>query len=250
MAKITCQSSATAQKRATQFFNEKSDYESELLKAQTTLLKVQQDVFRKKRKLVIILEGCDTAGKGGVVRRMAQYLDPRTFHVYGIGKPNGEELGQHYLQRFFARLPNAGEICVFDRSWYGRVLVERVEGLTPEKKWKRAYTEINNLEKMLSDDGVLVLKYLLDLSYHEQGVRFKEREQDPLKSWKMTDEDYRNRKKWDPYQKAFKDMTQRTSTAASPWTVVPADSKWFSRTYILNDICKRAAQFFAVKELQ
>ncbi len=239
MAKIKCQSSTTAQKRATQFFTDKAEYESELLKVQTVLLKVQQDIFRKKRKLIVILEGCDTAGKGGLVRRMSQYLDPRTLHVYGIGKPTSDELAQHYLQRFFARLPNAGEICVFDRSWYGRVLVERVEGLAQEKQWKRAYTEINNFEKMLSDDGVLVLKYLLDLSYQVQGVRFKEREQDPLKSWKMTDEDYRNRKKWDIYQKAFKEMTKRTSTSFSPWTVVPADSKWFCRTYILNDISKR-----------
>ncbi len=239
MAKVICQSSAAAQKRATQFFADKSQYESELLKAQTALLKSQQEIFRTKRKVIIVLEGCDTAGKGGLVRRMAQYLDPRTFHVYGIGKPTSDELAQHYLQRFFARLPNAGEICVFDRSWYGRVLVERVEGLAKADQWKRAYSEINNLEKMLSDDGVLVLKYLLDLSYQEQGRRFKEREQDPLKSWKMTDEDYRNRKKWDAYQKAFKEMTKRTSTSDSPWTVVPADSKWFTRSYILKDISKR-----------
>ena len=239
MAKILCQSSMAAQKRATHFFTEKSDYESQLLKAQTTLLKVQQEIFRSKKKLIIILEGCDTAGKGGLVRRMSQYLDPRTFHVYGIGKPTTDELAQHYLQRFFARLPNAGEICVLDRSWYGRVLVERVEGLAQEKQWRRAYTELNNLEKMLIDDGVLILKYLLDLSFQEQGRRFKEREQDPLKSWKMTEEDYRNRKKWDAYQKAFKDMTKRTSTPLCPWTVVPADSKWFTRAYILNDIANR-----------
>lgn len=242
MSKISCQSSIQAQKNAKEFFTDKADYESELLKAQTALLKVQQAIFRNQKKLVIVFEGCDTAGKGGVVRRMSQHLDPRTFHVYGIGKPTSEEIAQHYLQRFFARLPNRGEICVFDRSWYGRVLVERVEGLADEKQWKRAYGEINNLEKMLCDDGILVLKYLLDISYREQGYRFKEREQNPLKSWKMTEEDYRNRKKWDSYQKAFKDMTKQTSTPISPWTVVPADSKWFSRVYILSDISKRALQ--------
>ncbi len=244
MAQIKCQSSATAQKRATQFFSEKSDYERELLKAQTALLTVQQEIFKRKKKLVIILEGCDTAGKGGLVRRMSQHLDPRTFHVYGIGKPTSDELAQHYLQRFFARLPNAGEICVFDRSWYGRVLVERVEGLAEDKQWQRAYGEINHVEKMLSDDGIVVLKYLLDISYQEQGKRFKEREQDPLKSWKMTEEDYRNRKKWDPYQKAFKDMTKRTSTSISPWSVVPSDSKWFSRVHVLSDIAVRALRLF------
>jgi AMP-polyphosphate phosphotransferase len=242
MAQIKCQSSISAQKKAKEFFKDKEDYEAELLKAQTALLNVQQAIFRKNKKLIVVLEGCDTAGKGGLVRRMSQYLDPRTFHVYGIGKPTSEELAQHYTQRFFARLPNAGEICVFDRSWYGRVLVERVEGLATDKQWKRAYNEINNMEKMLCDDGVVVLKYLLDISYSEQGLRFKEREQDPLKSWKMTDEDYRNRKKWDPYQKAFKEMTKRTSTPQSPWTVVPADSKWFSRVSILSDIAKRGVK--------
>lgn len=244
MKKFRSQLSDSAQKRAQCFFSEKSEYESQLLKAQTELLSLQQMVLRKGRKLVIVLEGADTAGKGGVIRRVSQYLDPRTLHVHGIRKPGLDELGQHYLQRFFLRLPRPGEICIFDRSWYGRVLVERVEGFATPAQWRRAYNEINHFEKMLIDDGILVLKYLLDVSYDEQGLRFKAREQDPLKSWKMTDEDYRNRKKWTLYQTAFKQMRTQTSTRACPWSTVPADSKWFTRVFILNDIIKRARAFY------
>ncbi len=244
MARIKCQSLVAAQKRARNFFSNKDDYESQLVNAQLNLLSVQQNLSQKKRKLIIILEGCDTAGKGGLVRRMSQALDPRSFHVYGIGKPTTDELSQYYLQRFFARLPNAGEICVFDRSWYGRVLAERVEGFAEKKQWQRAYSEINSIEKMLNDDGILIVKYLLDISFDEQGYRFKDREQNPLKSWKMTDEDYRNRKKWDSYQIAFKEMTKRTSSSVSPWTVIPADSKWFARVYVINDIARQAFRFW------
>ena len=146
----------------------------------------------------------------------------------------------NFMQRFFARLPNRGEISVFDRSWYGRVLVERVEGLSTKKQWKRAYSEINSIEKMLQDEGVIILKYLLDISYAEQGRRFKERKQDPLKSWKLTAEDFRNRSKWDQYQLAFKEMTKKTSKSTCPWVVVPADSKWYARVIILNDIASIA----------
>ncbi len=210
------------------------------MKAQIELLSIQQKILRKKKKMIIVLEGSDTAGKGGLVRRMAAHLDPRTFHVYGIGKPTLDELGQHYLQRFFARLPSQGEICVFDRSWYGRVLVERVERFAKRPQWQRAFGEINNFEKLLTDDGILVLKYFLDISYKEQGDRFKAREGDPLKSWKLTSDDYRNRKKWVPYQAAFAEMRKRTSTRSCPWHFVPADSKWFARVHILNDINNKA----------
>ncbi|MFN8845348.1 MAG: polyphosphate kinase 2 family protein [Bdellovibrionales bacterium] len=239
MPQINCLSTLMAQKRAQNYFLKKEDYEDQLLSAQTQLLSVQQSNYRKRGKIIIVLEGCDTAGKGGLARRMAQYLDPRTFHVHGIGKPNLEELEQHYLQRFFARLPRKGEISVFDRSWYGRVLVERVEKIALESEWRRAYREIKSFENMLIDDGILVLKYFLDISHQEQGKRFRERESDPLKSWKMTDEDYRNRKKWDAYQLAFKQMVKKTSTQDSPWVVIPADSKWYVRVKILEDIVKR-----------
>lgn len=242
--KIECQSKLSAQKKAKTYFPKKEIYEKNLLEAQIDLLSLQKEIFRSQRKMIIVLEGMDTAGKGGLVRRMAQYLDPRTFHVYGIGKPTVDEMGQHYMQRFFSKLPQAGEICVFDRSWYGRVLVERVEKFAKPSQWKRAYQEINTIEKLLMDDGILIVKYLLDLSHTEQGVRFKERRRNPLKSWKMTPEDDRNRKKWDDYQLAFRDMEKRTSTSHCPWKFVPADSKWFSRVEILKDINSRAQKFF------
>lgn len=244
MAKIRSILSSTEQLKAQTFFSTKKQYESELLKAQMKLLSLQQKIFRQKKKVVIVLEGTDTAGKGGLIRRMAQYLDPRPLQVYGIGKPQGDEIGQHYLQRFFSRLPALGEIAVFDRSWYGRVLVERVESFAKPNEWKRAFDEINSFEKMLIDDEILVLKYLLDISHVEQGKRFKDRENDPLKSWKMTDEDYRNRKKWDAYQVAFREMIKKTSPQYSPWKIVPANSKWFARVEVLNDIVKRANKFF------
>lgn len=242
--KIQCQNKLSAQKKAKIFFAKKEVYEEKLLKAQIELLSLQKQIFQNKRKMIIVLEGMDTAGKGGLVRRMAQHLDPRTFHVYGIGKPTIDEMGQHYLQRFFSKLPQAGEICVFDRSWYGRVLVERVEGFAKPNQWKRAYEEINKIEKMLIDDGILIVKYFLDLSYDEQGLRFKERRQNPLKSWKMTAEDDRNRKKWDEYQLAFKEMVKKTSTKSCPWKVVPSDSKWFARLEILKDLHSKAQRFF------
>ncbi len=244
MPKYECQSLLSAQKRALTYFLNKADYEEQLFKAHFDLLSLQQKISRKKKKMIIVLEGCDTAGKGGLIRRLGQYMDPRSLHVYATSKPSSEESGQHYMQRFFSRLPQPGEISVFDRSWYGRVLVERVEGFAKISEWKRAYSEINNLEKMLIDDGIFILKYFLDISYKEQGHRFKERENNPLKSWKMTEEDYRNRKKWDAYQIAFKDMKKKTSTKYCPWKFVPADSKWFARINIINDITKRAEKFF------
>lgn len=241
---IKCQTSQRSQQNAKKYFSNKEKYEVDLLKVQIELLTLQQKIIRQKRKMIIVLEGSDTSGKGSVVRRMAEHLDPRALHVYGIGKPTMSELGQHYLQRFFARLPQPGEICVFDRSWYGRVLVERVEGLAKPQQWQRAYKEINNFEKILIDDDILILKYLLDISYSEQGRRFKERKTNPLKSWKLTSEDYRNRRKWNAYQMAFKHMTKSTSTKHCPWDVVPADSKWYTRVHILNDIVKRAEKSF------
>jgi polyphosphate kinase 2 (PPK2 family) len=224
------------QKKAKSYFKDGDEYDAELLKAQKAMVFLQQEIHRSRRKVLIILEGQDTAGKGGLIRRMAQYLDPRGLKVHSIGKPNVAEAEQHYMQRFFSILPAPGEIAVFDRSWYGRVLVERVEKFAKKEEWKRAYGEINSVEKMLTDDGIAVLKYFLDLSHKEQGKRFKEREKNPLKSWKMTPDDYRNRKKWKEYSAAFRDMIERTSPENAPWMIVPADSEWFSRVTILRDI--------------
>ncbi len=232
------------QKKAQHAYKDKDDYEARLKALQKKLLNLQQLVRRDRKKILIVLEGADASGKGGVIKRLTEYLDPRGFRVHAIGAPNPIELKENYMQRFFRNFPKEGSIVIFDRSWYGRVLVERVEGLATKKDWKRAYSEIVTIEEMLVDDGVLILKYCLDVSYDEQGKRFKERESDPLKKWKITEEDWRNRKKWDKYLPAFADMIENTSTKVSPWNVIAADSKWFARISILEDIEKRARKAF------
>ncbi len=232
------------QKKAQHAYKDKADYEERLKALQKKMLNLQQIVRRDGKKILIVLEGADASGKGGVIKRMTEYLDPRGFRVHAIGAPTPVELKENYLQRFFLNFPKEGSIAIFDRSWYGRVLVERVEGLASKKVWNRAYTEITAIEKMLVDDGVIVLKYFLDVSYDEQGKRFKVRESDPLKKWKITEDDWRNRKKWDKYVPAFADMIENTSSKASPWTVIAADSKWFARVSILEDIEKRSRKAF------
>lgn len=236
--------SQSEHKKAQTFFQSKDDYEDQLKGLQRRLLQLQRKIHVGRLKLLVLFEGPDAAGKGGVIKRMTEYLDPRGVNVHSIGKPNVVEIHQQYMQRFFARLPEPGMITVFDRSWYGRVLVERVEELCSSRDWKRAYQEINAVERMLVNDRTLVLKYLLDLSYDEQKKRFEERRKNPFKSWKLTDEDLRNRRKWPAYESAYREVLKQTSTDVAPWTVVPADSKWFSRVAVLGDILDRAERFF------
>lgn len=232
--------SAKEQLRAQGAFKDKADYENRLVDLQKKLLGLQQKIHREGAKIIVVFEGADAAGKGGVIQNLTRYWDPRGYRVHSIGAPNPVEAKQNYLQRFFARFPDEGSIVIFDRSWYGRVLVERVEKLAPKRDWKRAYREINAIEEMLVEDGTFVLKYFLDVSYEEQAKRFKERASDPLKKWKLTDDDGRNRKKWDEYMPAITEMIERTSTKQAPWTVVAADSKWFSRITVLEDLLRRA----------
>lgn len=231
-------------KKTQSAFKSKDDYQSQLKALQVRMLDMQQMVRRKKLKVAIVLEGSDAAGKGGIIKRLTELLDPRGFRVYGIGAPNEIESKQNYMQRFFAKFPEEGVIAIFDRSWYGRVLVERVESLIPKKDWKRAYKEITAIEKMLTDDGVLILKYCLDISFAEQQERFEERGSNPLKKWKLTDDDWRNRKKWNQYMPAFAGMVEHTSSEAAPWTIIAAESKWFARVTVLQDIEKRAKPAF------
>lgn len=227
------------QSKVKKAFKSKEEYEEQLESAQKKMFDLQQFVRAEKLKVIIVFEGSDAAGKGGVIKRMTELLDPRGFRVNAISKPNQIEKPQNYFERFFKLLPEPGAIAIFDRSWYGRVLVERVEGLIPKKDWARAYGEINAVEQMLCRDGVIVLKYFLDVSYSEQEKRFKDREKDPLKKWKLTDEDWRNRKKWDEYITAFLEMIKSTSTTAAPWNAIASDSKWFARVEILRDIEKQ-----------
>ncbi|ESR27502.1 polyphosphate kinase 2 family protein [Lutibaculum baratangense] len=217
-------------------------YDDRLKELQTRLKEIQQAYLYTKDMAVIVFEGWDAAGKGGTIRRMSAVLDPRGFKVWPIAAPRPRELEQHYLQRFWTRLPARGEIAVFDRSWYGRVLVERVEGYAEPKDWKRAYGEINEFERMLVDDGARVVKIFLYVSQKEQLRRFQERLSDPLKRWKLSYEDFRNRKKWAEYEEAADEMLQRTHTEHAPWLVVPSDSKHYARIVALEEIAARLSK--------
>lgn len=203
-------------------------------KLQNRMLRIQQGVWHRKKRVILCFEGMDAAGKGGAIRRLTEKLDPRGVKVHPIGPPSAEEQGKHYLYRFWKRLPAPGTIAIFDRSWYGRVLVERVDKLIEKDDWKRAYSEINEFEKTLIDDGVEILKFFLDISKKEQLKRFEDRLKDPYKQWKLTSEDVRNHKKWDEYQKAIKAMLEETDTKACPWNFISADDKSKARLEVLE----------------
>ncbi len=192
-------------------------------------------------RAVIVFEGWDAAGKGGVIRRMMARLDPRDCKVWPIGAPSPEDQAHHYLYRFFRRLPAYGETAIFDRSWYGRVLVERVEGFATQKAWRRSYDEINGFEKTLSQDGVRLVKVFLHISPDEQLRRFRARLDEPIKRWKLTEEDIRNRLKWPLYQQAIQDMLDKTHTAHAPWTVIAGNNKKHARLATMSAVAERLA---------
>ena len=188
---------------------------------------------------ILVFEGWDAAGKGGAIRRVTSALDARDFQVIPIAAPTEEERAQHYLWRFWRHLSRAGRMTIFDRSWYGRVLVERVEGFATEAEWKRAYAEIDDFEDQLVRHGIVLCKFWLHITKDEQLARFKEREGVEYKRWKLTDEDWRNREKWDLYEAAVDDMVEHTSTSLAPWTLVEANDKPFARLKVLETICAR-----------
>jgi AMP-polyphosphate phosphotransferase len=224
-----------------------ADYERRLASMQKTLQLVQQAYLGTSQRAVIVLEGWDTAGKGGVVRRLGWALDPRSFKVHATAAPNGREKSLHYLQRFWERLPQHGQIVVFDRSWYGRVLVERIEGFASRAEWHRAYDEINDFERMLLADGMRLLKLFLHITPEEQMRRFRNRLTDPLKRWKLSYEDFRNRGHWKEYEEAIEDMLERTSTKRAPWHVLPANNKPFGRLAALRVISDRLSKGIAIE---
>jgi len=189
--------------------------------------------------VVCVFEGNDAAGKGGAIRRVAQALDARSYYGVSIAAPTEEERQQPYLWRFWRHVPPNGRFAIFDRSWYERVLVERVEGLCAESDWMRAYTEINDFEEQLAAHGAVVCKFWLAVSKDEQLRRFKAREAVKFKQFKITDEDWRNREKWDAYEQAVCDMIDRTSTQEAPWTLVEANDKRFARVKVLKTIARR-----------
>jgi polyphosphate kinase 2 (PPK2 family) len=212
---------------------DRSAYVRELTRRQIQLRELGYQVYLQKRPVVILFEGWDAAGKGGAIKRITEKLDPRGYVVYPISAPHGDDKTHHYLYRFWRRLPECGQIAVFDRSWYGRVMVERVEGFAPEEAWKRAYAEINSFERELKDFGMIVAKFWIHISREEQLKRFEERQASGYKSWKLTDEDWRNREKWDAYEDAVEEMLLKTSTRTAPWTLIEGNDKYWARTRVL-----------------
>lgn len=212
----------------------KKEYEARLRKAQLDLLSMQRAIRVQQVPVVLVFQGWDAAGKGGAIRRLTEPLDPRGYSVVPIGAPTPYEKARHYLWRFWTALPPAGRITVFDRSWYGRVLDERVEGFCTQEEWQRAYEEICAFERMLVTSGHVLCKFWLHISRKEQLKRFRERERNPFKRWKITDEDWRNRSKWKQYEVAVEEMLARTSTPAAPWTLVEAEQKWYCRVKVIE----------------
>jgi polyphosphate kinase 2 (PPK2 family) len=225
----------------------KKHYLKALKELQGRLATIQQTYLFSGAKAVIVFEGWDAAGKGGTIRRMSAALDPRSFKVWPIGAPRSYYLDRHYLLRFMERLPPKGAISAFDRSWYGRVLVERVEGLTPEHRWRMGYEEIRDFERMLVMDGTRLVKLFFHITPEVQLARFEERLRDPLKRWKLTYEDFRNREKWDAYAEAIDEMLARTSTKQAPWHVIPANDKRHARIAALRHIVQGMSEGIEVE---
>jgi polyphosphate:AMP phosphotransferase len=217
---------------------DKKDYEERLEALQGRLNRLTRaSRFRKKRSLVVVFEGQDAAGKGGAIRRLTAALDARSYHVVPTAAPTDEERAQPYLWRFWRNVPPRGRVAIFDRSWYGRVLVERVEGFARPADWARAYAEINDFERELADHGAVIVKLWLAIDAEEQLRRFREREQVGFKRFKITPEDWRNREKWDDYRVAVHEMVERTSTEIAPWTLVEANDKRHARIKVLETLC-------------
>ena len=212
------------------------DYDAALKKEKKRLAKLHSRLYREKVPVVIGFEGWDAAGKGGAIRRLSWALDPRSFDVVPIAAPTKDELDRHYLWRFWRQLPKDGHIVLFDRTWYGRVMVERVEGFAPEERWRMAYDEINEFERSLARWGAVVLKFWLHIDQDEQLRRFRDRENTPEKRYKITAEDWRNREKWPAYQTAVDEMLQRTSTRSAPWIVVEGNDKKYARLKVLRAV--------------
>jgi polyphosphate:AMP phosphotransferase len=217
---------------------DKGEYGKQLAKWQRRLALLSRHKAFRRLSVVTVFEGNDAAGKGGAIRRVTQALDARLYRGVSIAAPTEEEREQPYLWRFWRHIPRKGRLTVFDRSWYGRVLVERVEGFCSEADWMRAYSEINDFESELSRHDIVVVKYWLAISKEEQLKRFKSREETEFKKFKITEEDWRNRKKWEAYERAVCDMVDRTSTQRAPWTMVEANNKYFARIKVLKTLCK------------
>lgn len=225
----------------------KEVYKEKLEQYQKKLRQLQIEMFRAKIATIICFEGWDAAGKGGAIRRLTAALDPLGFSVHPISAPNIVEKQFHYQWRFWMNLPASGNIAIFDRSWYGRVMVERIEGFAKPQEWQRAYDEIKDMEAQWSEHGIAIAKFWLQIDKNEQLKRFSERQNDPLKQWKITDEDWRNREKWDDYEKVINEMLVRTDTSYAPWTIVEGNNKYYARLKVLKTIVDLFEEKLALK---
>lgn len=214
-------------------------YKKQLEKYQGKLNKLYRKAKAKNRSAILVFEGWDAAGKGGIIRRITPAMDARDYQIIPIAAPTEEERAQHYLWRFWRHIPRAGRVTIFDRSWYGRVLVERVEGFAREDEWKRAYSEIVNFEEKLCKHGIVLLKFWVHIDQEEQFKRFELRQNTPYKHYKITEEDFRNREKWNDYEIAANEMIERTATEFSPWHLIEANDKKFARIKVLKTFCER-----------
>ena len=214
------------------------EYDEQLAKHSAKLSRRVRQLHDAGRSLILVFEGPDAGGKGGAIRRLTAAMDARVYQVISVGAPTDEELAHPYLWRFWRHLPRIGRVAIYDRSWYGRVLVERIEGLAARDEWSRAYAEINEFEAQLTESGIVVLKFWLAISAEEQLRRFKSRETTPYKQYKLTEEDWRNRKKWDAYEAAACDMIERTSTSEAPWVLVEANDKQWGRVKVVRSVVR------------
>jgi polyphosphate kinase 2 (PPK2 family) len=218
-----------------QQLNEKQ-YQKRVTEEQLRLRRLHFRMYERRTPALALFEGWDAAGKGGAIKRLTETLEPRGFTVSSFSAPRGEEQTHHYLWRFWRALPRAGHLGIFDRSYYGRVLVKRVEGFCSEEEWRRAFREINEFEAHQASFVMVIQKFWLHISKEEQARRFRDRERDPFRSYKLTPEDWRNRARWPEYLAAAEEMLARTSTPQAPWTVVEAEDKYFARVKVLKTL--------------
>lgn len=221
------------------------EYERLLDLYQKRLKELHNELYRKKIPVIIAYEGWDAAGKGGNIKRITEALDPRGYEVHPIASPEPHEKSRHYLWRFWNRLPKTGHVAIFDRTWYGRVMVERLEGFCSKNDWQRAYVEINEFEKELSDWGAIIVKFWVQIDKDTQLARFKERENTPEKRWKITDEDWRNREKWDSYEEAVNEMLEKTNTSYAPWHILESNDKKYARIKALKTVIETIEKYEA-----
>ena len=215
---------------------EKKDYKKELFEYQEKLSRIHNRLYLKKQPVAVVFEGWDAAGKGGAIKRLTQAFDPRGYRVVSTPAPTPDELAHHYLWRFWNNIPKTGHIAIFDRSWYGRLMVEPIEGFCNSEEYERAFNEINNFEKHLTNSGMKIIKFFIHISPDEQLKRFYDRKNNPLKAWKLTDEDFRNREKWDEYVYAIERMIENTSTPYAPWHIIAGDSKKYARIEVQKTV--------------